>query len=277
MIAHIIARLLLILCLLTPTALGAQEATAPDYKAWNKAAAAAEKQISTADAANTALETLRAELVTWRTTFMDAENLNAPRIDTLKAQISALGPVPSDGDAEAADIAQRRKDLTAQLETAQSPSRTAEEAYTRANGLISEIDTVLLERRTDALMELGPSPLNPTLWPTALKSVSQSAVIAWETVADNARSETGQAGLKVNMATILFCLSVALVLVARGRKWANALTEWVRARVHGAAGQGRVGIFGLFGPDHRAIGRVDCHHSGRACVGVVGTARRGPL
>jgi Small-conductance mechanosensitive channel len=242
MIARIFARLLLILCLALPLAVSAQDSTSPDYAQWDKAASAAEVQIEDNGTSNADLEQLRDTLVVWRESFLASENANGPRIDTLKAQIEALGPAPGEGESESAEIAQRRKELNKQLEAAQAPIKTAEEAYTRANGLIAEIDQVLNERQADALMELGPSPLNPTLWPGAFGALSHTAVEAWSSVAENAASKTGQATLKSNAATLLLYLLIALVLVTRGRAWSERLTGFVRARVRGEAGRGVIGF-----------------------------------
>ncbi|WP_460273437.1 DUF3772 domain-containing protein [Celeribacter sp. ULVN23_4] len=242
MIAQFLARLLLILCLALPLAVSAQDSVAPDYMQWEKVASSAETTIQSSDTANTVLEQLRESLTVWRASFLTAEDTNSARIDTLQAQIDALGDPPAEGETESAEIAQRRKELNSQLETAQAPVKTAEEAYTRANGLISEIDSVLSERQADALMELGPSPLNPTLWPAALKSLAKTGVSAWTAVADNLASETGRAGLKTNAGTLVIYLLIAIVLVSRGGHWSEQMTGFVRSRVPGAAGQGVSGF-----------------------------------
>jgi potassium efflux system protein len=242
MITRIFARLLLILSLALPHGVSAQEIAAPDYKAWASQASAAEKQLADTGTANATLENLRDELVGWRTQFSNAQSTNSARIDTLKAQIAALGAAPAEGETEAPEIAKRRKDLTSQLEAAQAPVKSAEEAYTRANGLISEIDSELTSRQTDALMKLGSSPINPTLWPEALAAITQTGVTAWTTILDNARSETGIAKLKANAATLLLYLVIALVLVARGRYWSEQFTGFVRSRFVGVAGQGVTGF-----------------------------------
>jgi small-conductance mechanosensitive channel len=247
MIAQFLTRLLLILCLALPLGASAQDSSSPDYTKWDKAASAAETKIEDGDTSSADLEQLRDDLVIWRESFLAAEDSNGTRIDTLKAQIEALGAAPAEGETESAEIAQRRKELNKQLEAAQAPVKTAEEAYTRANGLISEIDQVLTERQADVLMQRAQSPLNPTLWPTAVKALGQSAVTAWTTVSEAARSESGQQTLRSNTAPIVFYLVIALVLVARGRLWSERLTDWVRKRVSGDAGKGVTGFLASIG------------------------------
>ncbi|ATG47167.1 mechanosensitive ion channel protein MscS [Celeribacter ethanolicus] len=247
MIAQFLTRFFLILCLALPLAARAQDGVSPDYTQWDKAASAAETRIGDSDTSNADLEQLRDDLVVWRESFLAAENSNGTRIDTLKAQIEALGVAPAEGETESAEIAQRRKELNKQLEAAQAPVKTAEEAYTRANGLIAEIDQVLTERQADVLMQRAPSPLNPTLWPTAVKALGQTAGAAWTTVSEAARSESGQKILRSNTASIVFYLVIALVLVARGRLWSERMTDWVRKRVSGDAGKGVTGFLASIG------------------------------
>ncbi|MCA0044758.1 DUF3772 domain-containing protein [Celeribacter litoreus] len=238
MITRFFVRLLFILTLCLPLAAMAQDTAVPDYKAWESSASAAEDVIANTEATNTTLEDLRDTLTQWRSQFLDAQNINAARIETLHSQIDALGDPPAEGETESDDISKRRAELNAQLDEAQAPVRSAQEAFSRANGLISEIDDILLSRQTDALLELGPSPLNPTLWPTAFKAVTASGVAAWQTVVDNATSETGQIGLRTNAALIVTFLLVALVLVARGPRWTVRFTEWMKQRVSGESGKG---------------------------------------
>nr|WP_319250601.1 DUF3772 domain-containing protein [uncultured Celeribacter sp.] len=242
MIVRLLARLLLIFCLALPLAVSAQEVVTPDYKNWEKIAVQAEDQLAESDAPNATLESLRDNLAVWRSQFLEAENTNAARIDTLRAQIDALGPAPAEGETESKEIAQRRAELTKQLEDAEAPVKTAEEAYTRANGLIGEIDTILLDRQTDAFLQLGPSPLNPTLWPAAFTALKETAVKGWSAVVGNLKSQTGAATLKSNGIEILFYLAVAFILVLRGRVWSSGLTRSLRKHVSGVAGQGVTGF-----------------------------------
>ena len=51
------------------------------------------------------LDRMRALLVDWREALLGAQSANSTRIAVIRSQIAALGPVPEDGAAEAAEIA----------------------------------------------------------------------------------------------------------------------------------------------------------------------------
>ena len=197
-------------------------ASGPDYPTWQDTASRAEDAIEAGRASNVALEDLRAEVVSWREAFLAAQSANSNRIGTIRTQIEALGVVP-EGATEPEEIAARRKELTEQLTRLQAPVLAAEEAFTRANGIISEIDRIIRERQTDALLTLGPSPLNPVLWPQGLQSILHTlrelgaeASDAWATPSQR------EATLKDLPVTLVLTV-LGLVLVLRGRRWATRL------------------------------------------------------
>lgn len=241
MITRFLAPLFLIFCLALP--LAAQEPEAPDYSAWESFAENSEATIETPDVTEADLGEVRRDLVTWREIFLSAEGTNAARIETLKAQIEALGPVPAEGETEAEDIAARRKELNAQLEKSQAPGLAAEEAYTRANGMIGEIDKILLDRQAKAFTQLGPSPLNPTLWPDAVSAFAASATRAWGHLRDKFDNQKAWEDLRSGGLPLVGYLAVALMLVVRGASWSRRFTGFVRGRVSGSAGKGVGGFF----------------------------------
>ncbi|MEN8933554.1 MAG: DUF3772 domain-containing protein, partial [Planktotalea arctica] len=147
------------LILATPSASLAQNA-GPDYEEWVKVAQRAEIAVENGRASTGALEALRIQVVGWREQFLTAQQGNQARIVTLQSQIASLG-VPEEGIAEAPDIAARRSELNDQLQRLRTPIVAAEEAYSRADGVIKEIDRLIRERQTDELLRSGPSPLNP--------------------------------------------------------------------------------------------------------------------
>ncbi|WP_417258973.1 DUF3772 domain-containing protein [Celeribacter sp.] len=244
---HAITRLILIIALCLPLSAVAQDIVAPDYDAWAQVANEAETAVESGTADDATLEALRTELSTWRGQFLSAEETNAARIATLRAQIATLGDPPAEGAEEPADVAARRKELNEQLDRALAPVRNAEEAYTRADGLIGEIDDVLVSRQTDALMELGPTPLNPVNWPNALTDLTTTALTAWTRVVDNAGSARGLSALKSNAATIIFFTVAGFVLILRGRAWSVRASEKVQSYVTGNAGRGVSGFVGSLG------------------------------
>jgi len=156
---------------------GAPAAGGPiDYDAWEADAQRAERVLAAGTASTAFLSNLRSMLVDWRARFLTAQSANASRIETLQAQITALGAAPAEGATEPASIAERRAELAAQLAEAQVPRVTATEAFNRANGLVSEIDSILAERQTRALLERDPAPVNPLNWPPALTALADVLV-----------------------------------------------------------------------------------------------------
>ncbi|MDG3040019.1 DUF3772 domain-containing protein [Roseicyclus marinus] len=160
-----------------PPPAAAGEAVAIDYVAWEAAATRAENLIAAGTASTAFLANLRSTLAEWRARFLQGQTANATRIDTIQAQINALGPAPAEGASEPAAIAERRAQLTEQLAAAQVPRVTATEAFNRANGLIGEIDTILAARQARALLERDPAPVNPLHWGTALTALADVAMV----------------------------------------------------------------------------------------------------
>ncbi|GAA3877850.1 DUF3772 domain-containing protein [Celeribacter arenosi] len=234
-----------LLCLalfLGPTLGSAQDAVVPNYTGWEVVASEVESQLDLAQTSDTTLESFRKTLTDWRAEFLEAQSTNAARISTLQAQIAALGPVPEDATSESDEVAARREALQVRLDEALAPVRTAEEAYARADALITEIDTTLLAHQADMLTQRAPSPLLPSLWGGALSALGGTLSKAWATVRDNAASDSARETLSRNGLMIAFYLAVAMVLVARGRQWTERFTQSMRERVRGAAGQGVTGF-----------------------------------
>lgn len=188
-----------------------------DFDAWAKFAGKADKVIADTAATEIKLMTLRAEIADWRARFLAAQGTNAARIGTLRSQIEALGPLPAEGTTEPADIRDRRKELAEQLAVAQAPSIAAVEAYSRADGLIREIDGILRERQADALLQLWPSPLNPANWPGALTAVLTASKSLGDEVRTNWVDEVKQDGLWEMLLPIGGLLLFAAFTILRGR------------------------------------------------------------
>ncbi|MFN6952626.1 MAG: hypothetical protein ACK4NE_08575, partial [Albidovulum sp.] len=91
---------------------------------WESEAQAAEDALAADRVSNQALESLRERIVAWRSTFSTAQNANAAQIETVRAQIAALGPQPTEERPDAPEIAERRKTLNDQLARLQAPGRS---------------------------------------------------------------------------------------------------------------------------------------------------------
>ena len=154
-----------------------QEVT--DYEKWELNALRAETVIETDRASIEALEKLRLQLVQWRTSFQQLQNENQDRIETIETQIESLGLKPESGTDPLED---RRVALDKQLAKLNEPIVRAQEAFNRADGMISEIDTLISQRQASEFLQLGPSILNPLLWGSSLGDVFKSfATLSKET------------------------------------------------------------------------------------------------
>jgi small-conductance mechanosensitive channel len=154
-----------------------QEVT--DYEKWELNALRAETVIETDRASIQALEKLRVQLVEWRASFQQLQNENQDRIETIETQIKSLGLKPESGKDPLED---RRVALDKQLAKLNEPIVRAQEAFNRADGMISEIDTLISQRQATEFLQLGPSILNPLLWGSSLGDVFKSfATLSKET------------------------------------------------------------------------------------------------
>jgi potassium efflux system protein len=209
--------------------------TQTDDALWESVASRAEVAIEEGNDPNEVFETLRERLVGFRSAFDTARKADSERIATLRSQIEALGPAPEEGETEAEDISQRRTQLNRQLKELLSPVQVAEEAYTRADGLIREIDAIIRERQTERLLSLSPSPLNPVLWPTAVEESAAALGEIWTEL-----SRLGEPGhlsrARDNLPLVLVLLVMAMMLLIRGRTWATVLGD--RLRRIGGRGSG---------------------------------------
>lgn len=191
----------------------------PDMVVWDFLARRVEAALEDPRTPNLALEQLRVRLVDWRGRFMAAQTANEARIQTLRNQLTALGPAPAEGQTEPPAIALQRQTLQEQLAALEAPVRTAEAAFRRADGLIREIDTVLRDRQADALMQLSPAPINPANWIAAFEALRSATAALGREIGDAIANPTRRAELSGNIPAILGYLVFALVLLLRGRHW----------------------------------------------------------
>lgn len=243
---RLIARLCLALALLilplAPATVLAQDGAASaeiDYDAWARVAERAESIVEGGLASSNFLLTLRGELVAWRSQFLAAQDINAARIETIRAQIEALGPPPGEGGDEPTELSERRDQLTQQLADAQLPSVNATEAFTRANGLIEEIDAVVADRQARELFEHDPIPVNPLYWGSALVGlVDLGVVLDTEIERKLAAHRSAGDGLIGRMPLGGLLILVGLALLLRSRAYAGRLAETLQKDVSTRRGRG---------------------------------------
>ncbi|MEK9705761.1 MAG: DUF3772 domain-containing protein, partial [Paracoccaceae bacterium] len=97
-----------------------------------------------------------------------------------------------------------------QLSAARAPLLRAEEAYSRASGLIREIDQIISARRTNALLELGPTPLAPSKWLTATTEVVGVISGLVDEVSDAFNNAAARASFQSNLLNIVLQLSLTI-------------------------------------------------------------------
>ena len=242
---RVLRRLLLVLCLgvlpalavcLMPVAAVAQDVPEPDYKAWEDAAKRAEEALATDRVSTAVLEQVRSSIVEWRTTFAQAQNVNSAQIETVKAQIAALGPAPTEDKPDAPEIADRRKALNDQLAMLQAPGIAAVEARSRADGLIRQIDARIRARQASELLRLSPTPANPNNWPAGWAVLTQGMNTLWSEAVEAWNNPARRTELKNNLPVIVLFLAIAAVLVLRGPNFIERLSLRVQK---GASMRGR--------------------------------------
>jgi len=208
----------------SPVSAQTTETTGPNYTVWNALAALAEDTLDDPDTTETVLNTIRGEVVSMRAEFLIAKEAQQGRITAIREQVAALGSVPEEGVVEATEITERRAELNGLLAAREAPLLAADEAFTRADGIVRGIDRELRSRQADALMLLGPSPVNPANWLDGLDALISSALTlhgeAFNAWLDPAHYEEMITDLPITLAALV----LALVLLFRGRHWMEQLT-----------------------------------------------------
>ena len=213
-----------------PLPVAAQEAPSIDLAAWDVVAGQAEAKAEDPATPDADLRALRAVLADWRTRLLAAQAANSSRIATLKGQLAALGAAPTEGAADAPEIATRRAELTDQLARLEAPSIAAEEAWRRADGLIGEIDKILRDRQAQALMTLGPSPLNPLNWEAALSPLLAGLNAPVAEVRRDLTDPAARQEALSNLPVAFGFLLIAGALTLRGRRWMAGLRQRIDQR-----------------------------------------------
>jgi len=219
-----IRRFCLIVCfaLIWPLSATAQDTSHTDIDSWEQVATRAESLASREDISRFSMNRLRAELVIWRDHFLARTTVNSGRIATVDAQLSALGPIPETGD-EAPNVAERRTALIKQRQELVAPRLLAQEAYARANGLISEFDAQVLQQQTEALTERGKTPLNPSYIAPGINAVWEVLrTLVVETKA-GISIQNEQGNLLANLPRAVLFLVAAVALLGTGRR---KVTAW---------------------------------------------------
>jgi small-conductance mechanosensitive channel len=216
---------LLAALLALPLAAQTPEPEGPDFAAWEVLATSAEGALSDRSEPDATLEALRPQVVEFRNRFLESQGFYRDRIAILTEQIAALGPPPAEGEAEAPEIAERRADLNGRLAERQAPLVASDEAFRRADAIIRSIDRTLRERQAEALLRLWPTPLNPANWIQGANALISSALTVYGEVYNSWLNPQARGAFVGNLPSVLVALALALVLLLRGRRWVEGLTQ----------------------------------------------------
>ncbi|MFP7675187.1 DUF3772 domain-containing protein [Marivita sp. S0852] len=224
-----------IVVLLCATSLVLAQEEPIDFEIWEQIAERAETAIDAESVSTSALETLRASVSDYRDRLLQRQNASDPRLATLQSQLDALGPAPEDGS-EPDQLADRRAQLNARIAELKAPLRRAEEAYSRADGLIKEIDEIIRARQTDTLLRRGVAPVDPRLWQDAFAELLDPFNAVASEISDNLQSQTRRTVFFDNLPAFLLTVAVAILLVLRAPKWIDLLGEWLRHKTRRGTG-----------------------------------------
>ena len=90
------------------------------------------------------------------------------------------------------------------------------------------------------MLKLGPTPVNPALWPEAATQLSTSLRAMVAEVTSAWASEVKMTALRGELPVILFYVLIALILLARGRAVMERMTglvlETAKGRIRALAG-----------------------------------------
>ncbi len=215
----------LLLAVFLVTGALAQEDFNTSLAEWDATATRAEDVLQTNQASTAAMEALRADLVAQRTAIVALESETNASLASLRAELDALGPAPEEGTSEPPEIAARRDQLTQEIAVRSVPLLAAQAAYTRTDGLITEINGILRQRFTDRLVELGPTPVNPVIWLPAVEDIGDFGKRVYGEVVTAVTSESGKTNLKQKAPLALFLAGLGLWLLLGFRRSFGRLVD----------------------------------------------------
>lgn len=196
-----------------------QEEFDRQFRVWDELIERAERLVAADEISTPAFESLRERLAEQRTQTRALADRAAAGARPVIALRDALGPPPEDGRAEPDQIARDRAELTERIDLLEGRARRAELTYTRTRTAIDEIDALIRSRFARQLTTLGPSPLNPVIWPqAALELVQTTERLGNEvrfSLADPVRAEERRSRLPLAGAALLAAVVLAFWVRAR--------------------------------------------------------------
>lgn len=193
-----------------------------DVDAWMTFAQAAEAIVEPATASRFALNRLRAEMVPWRDRFDAAQSVNTARLATIDRQIASLTPADG-GELTDPTVVNRLGVLNTERARLLRPQVLAQEAFARADGLISEIDAQSRSQEAGRLLTRGVSPANPSYWAAAMATVSVGFASAVQEITATSRVFAQDGRFWSRLILVIVALTTATTFVFYIRSMLAAL------------------------------------------------------
>ncbi|MBK0398856.1 mechanosensitive ion channel family protein [Limibaculum sp. M0105] len=159
---------------------------------------------------------LSAELVSINELSAKLDSELAPLI----SQRDALGPAPGEGQSESPDVARERTRLASAIEDLEGVKRRTQQASVRAAALIDRLQALRRQIFNEALLERGPSILDPRTFTTAISELGKGVgVLIAETRTRISEEEIGMgSGLVVRIVAPAAAMIFALLGFRRMRR-----------------------------------------------------------
>ncbi len=219
----------------------AQDDISAQMAEWSATAKRADEVLESNQASTPAMEALRATLVEQRAQMVQVEEDARAAVEPLQKELAALGDPPADGTPEAPEIAARRTELQQEIAVKSVPMLAAQSALTRLDAQVAEISSVIRQRFTDQLLEMGPTPLNPASWLPAIVDLGDYGARVSTEVMTAFTSESGKTDLQQKLPLALLLLGLGLWFILGIRRTFNKLVQ----RALNFAGAGSLWISAL--------------------------------
>lgn len=186
---------------------------------WEAQIEAAQRLLDRDNVGAEELDVQRAELTEQRSQSQRVISELTSEIEKIRLQIETLGPPPGEGLGEAEEVANRRADLGSIMHEMQVQNLAAQSVSDDAGRIIASIGARVRAQFSSRLIALGPSPLNPALWPEAARDIGRYVIALGDEV--NSRLDNRFSGKRIKdrlpFAGLLFAIGLVVMFGVRTR------------------------------------------------------------
>lgn len=159
------------------------------------------------------LDAIRSEVRNW---ISD----QAPRVENIQNELSALGKPPGKGEEpEAVGVATQRQKLNADLADVNGQVKEAELIVGRTGNLIGEIWQMRRDRFARKILTRGTSPLSPSVWKRAFPELSWIAGAITRSTTSIVTSTEFQEKVRQSFLVLMAAIVFAIILVWPVHRW----------------------------------------------------------